>query len=680
MVEEFHRRGHHVQKAHGHRTTQLASDGSHLSGAMIALMPTAADAKRLALKGGEKPEDLHVTLFYLGQGDDFSPESRAVIIEHVREVLTWASPGAPLEANVFGVAHWNGKSEDPSWVWSVGDDKPPEGEPPGPGLRDMQLIALEALAMSEVGGLPVQHSPWVPHICAAYTDDLTLVRELEKRLGPVTFDRICITFGQEATDIPLGAGALTASALRREPHEHEVFTDFAEHNRQWEGAVASASTRLAAVVSDWRIQIRDQITSGMDTPEELAALTVDSAPAVDILSEAMHSLAQRAGDALVREALFQGVRIPEWSLPDDTVTAAVGGRRLLGSVARMTADLLATNLVQSAKRLTLGLLTREQDPATLAREVDRTLQEGQDATLKGPVGTAMSTAQTAGREAVLRAAPPGQYYASEILDKNTCGPCRAVDGEQFGDLEIAVKAYPVMGYKDCVGPRYGHACRGFIVARWTPEETEPVTAAGDVLPFHGSIGAPGYRKLHPGEGKQRAGKTRHSNGGMLGSSRFTEAEHSERLRQYIRDSQDFNDLLRSGALPGGSSKEDVQHRISVLNDLISIQDPLPEEKTFWRGTKTALPPMSIGDEFHDRGFTSVSDSKWVAETVFSGRGGGIVSIKAPKGTQALRVANVGKSDMEEESILSPGTKYRVIGVIPAEPPRPTGYELEIVHD
>jgi hypothetical protein len=37
-----------------------------------------------------------------------------------------------------------------------------------------------------------------------------------------------------------------------------------------------------------------------------------------------------------------------------------------------------------------------------------------------------------------------------------------------------------------------------IVARWQPEdeETEPVTAAGDALPFHGTKGQPGYELLH----------------------------------------------------------------------------------------------------------------------------------------------------------------------------------------
>ena len=47
-------------------TLIAAADGSHLSGAMIALMPTPEDAERLAIEGGEDAEQLHVTLYFLG--------------------------------------------------------------------------------------------------------------------------------------------------------------------------------------------------------------------------------------------------------------------------------------------------------------------------------------------------------------------------------------------------------------------------------------------------------------------------------------------------------------------------------------------------------------------------------------------------------------------------------------
>lgn len=486
MGETFHRRGHHSQKAHGRRYA-LAADTGHTQGGMIALMPAPEDAKRLALPGGEPAAELHCTLFFLGdEGSEWTDDQRNELEALVR---SRAAGLTPVKAKIFGVAHWNGNGEKPAWVWSVGDEDPTDGN----GLTRARALATEALESThERPEIPAQHSPWVAHICAAYDGDLTLVRALEKRLGPVTFDRIRLSFGDDDRDIPLGLPALTAAGFRREPEPHEEFTDFAEHNRQWEGAVSSASSRMISVYSAWRTWISEQIKAGADTPEELAGLSLGSDQGVDqaaeILTEAMLDLARRAGLSLQREAEKQGVEIPEWELPDDTVTAAVGGRRLLGSVARMIADLMATSVVQSAKRVVTGLFTQDAPPERIAAEVDQVLQEQQDSLIQSQIGTAMSTAQTAGRQAVLEVAPPGEYYASELLDKNTCAPCKAVDGEQFGDLERAIKAYPVMGYKDCIGPRYGNSCRGMIVARWVPEDEAQTASAATMPPDTDMIG------------------------------------------------------------------------------------------------------------------------------------------------------------------------------------------------
>lgn len=497
-VVQMHRRGHHSQKAHGRRVA-LASDGSHLSGGMIALMPTAADAQRLALPGGEKAAELHCTLFFLGDDGAAWTEDQRDELEAL--VRARASGMTPVKAKVFGVAHWNGNGDNPSWVWSVGDS--PDANLAESSLQEARYAAVDALESThDRPELPPQHNPWVPHICAAYDSDLTLVRTLEKRLGPVMFDRIRLSFGDDDRDIPLeavGVG-LTASGLRRDALPHEDGTDFAEHNRQWEGAVQSATNRMAGVYAGWRASIREQIRAGAGDPESLASLGLGPDDrAAEILGEAMVDLARRAGLALQRDAERQGVAVPEWTLPDDVVTAAVGGRRLLRSVARMTADLMATSAVQSAKRVVTGLFTRDAPPETIADEVDRVLAEQQDGILRSQIGTAMSTAQTAGRQAVLEAAPPARYYASEILDKNTCGPCRTVDGEQFGSLETAIKAYPVMGYKDCVGPRYGNSCRGMIVAQWQLEvDEDEETRTASAVEMHGNKGDPGYELLHGG--------------------------------------------------------------------------------------------------------------------------------------------------------------------------------------
>src|SRR6266496_3754845 len=97
--------------------TAAASAPDTNTGAMIALVPTGEDLNRLALDGGEPPAELHLTLVYLGEAADISPDMAAEIMdaaEHIQD--------GPVEAKVFGAALWNPGSDNPSWVLNVGDN------------------------------------------------------------------------------------------------------------------------------------------------------------------------------------------------------------------------------------------------------------------------------------------------------------------------------------------------------------------------------------------------------------------------------------------------------------------------------------------------------------------------------------------------------------------------------
>lgn len=473
---EFHQRGHHVQHAHGRRAAKLAADGDHLNGAMIALMPTEADAKRLALKGGEKAGDLHVTLFFLG-GDAavFGHDDRNNIIAAVRSYVSEV-PG-PITCKIFGAAHWNGGGEDPSWVWSVGDT--PEGDVELNLMHTIAVMALESL--HDHPELPVQHSPWVPHICAAYTDDLSLIGELEKRLGSVEFDRVRVTFGGDATDIELGSAVTASALLRRKVKDYEAGIDFAAFQSQWEESVDSAMSELDKIMVKWRSSIKDQVETALlaDDPDRLTNLSVNTIDVRVLVEKEMVALAQAAGEQAQKEAEDQGIEVPDWDI--NSLTAALAGRDLLKSVAKMTADALASGVVSSAKRRVTQLLGLSRSPEAAAQDVSEHVADMSDAGARATLGTAMTTAQNTGRRAVLESAPEAVYYASEILDKNTCAECRKVDGEEFGTLQSAIKAYPVSGYKDCIGSRYGNNCRGMIIARW-PQNVSVGSAAGTISP------------------------------------------------------------------------------------------------------------------------------------------------------------------------------------------------------
>ncbi|WP_326768665.1 phage minor head protein [Streptomyces sp. NBC_01591] len=175
-----------------------AADGSHRQGAMIALMPTPKDAERLAVEGGEPAEELHLTLYFLGDnGQDWTEDQRNELIGNIQ---ARAADMKPITARAFGAAHWNAGSDSPSWVWSIGDNQNPVIS-----LNHPHWHATHAVGQArDLPDIPAQHSPWAPHVCAAYSDDPALLAALEERLGPVTFDRLRIAFAGDYTDIPLG--------------------------------------------------------------------------------------------------------------------------------------------------------------------------------------------------------------------------------------------------------------------------------------------------------------------------------------------------------------------------------------------------------------------------------------------------------------------------------------------
>ncbi|MCX4458664.1 phage minor head protein [Streptomyces sp. NBC_01728] len=179
-----------------------AADGSHLMGGMIALLPTAEDAARLAVDGGEDADELHLTLYFLGDdGAAWTEDQRNELIDLVRTAV--ADLPGPFTARAFGVNHWNPDSDTPSWVWAVGDDRDrPEDAPTLEHVRQLVTSALEDT--HDHPDVPVQHSPWVPHVCAQYGDDAGVLTELVDRLGGITFDRIRLAFAGDHTDIPLG--------------------------------------------------------------------------------------------------------------------------------------------------------------------------------------------------------------------------------------------------------------------------------------------------------------------------------------------------------------------------------------------------------------------------------------------------------------------------------------------
>lgn len=58
-------------------------------------------------------------------------------------------------------------------------------------------------------------------------------------------------------------------------------------------------------------------------------------------------------------------------------------------------------------------------------------------------------------------------------DDNACEPCDQIDGTTYRNRADAYRDYPGgVGYRDCVGAKYGNACRGKVVKRRGAESAE----------------------------------------------------------------------------------------------------------------------------------------------------------------------------------------------------------------
>lgn len=232
--------------------------------------------------------------------------------------------------------------------------------------------------------------------------------------------------------------------------------------------------RLDQLLSDWtevtrdqRRQIADRVRMAItaDDLNAIAAMSVSTAEATELLTEAMTDIALSAAKQASREAAKQGVRIDP--VASDTSTFA--------AVAGVMALLLAEGLTNSAGREALRRWSPSTSGDDVAKAVDEHLAELSDSFLAANLGGALTSAQNTGRMNTFLSGPSVALYASERNDSNTCKFCAAVDGRWIGnsddpDIWAKVQAiYPNGGYVDCLG---GVRCRGTIVAVYRPEQVQ----------------------------------------------------------------------------------------------------------------------------------------------------------------------------------------------------------------
>lgn len=188
------------------------------TGVMVAVYPTPEIAQQIAVRGGEPPEELHVTLAFLGKVDDALGDGTALGDATGRIVAAAqiaAATHQPLAGKIGGIGRFP-DSGDGVPVWAPVDVV---------GLGALREDLVTALTDA---GLPVKTDHgFTPHMTLGWNLDMSLIPPVDD--VPVTFDRMVVVVGEAHTDVPLGqdtdipaSGAPVAGAPLNPPLDNEA--------------------------------------------------------------------------------------------------------------------------------------------------------------------------------------------------------------------------------------------------------------------------------------------------------------------------------------------------------------------------------------------------------------------------------------------------------------------------
>ncbi|MFJ4627174.1 phage minor head protein [Streptomyces sp. NPDC088847] len=481
-----------AEVSHPETITAAADDEEpEHTGAMIALVPSDEDAERLALDDGEPVDELHLTLWYLGEGAPWTEDQRNELIGLVRERA--AALAGPVVGRAFGVNHWNPQGDEPVWVWAVSDERDHDG----PTLEDAHRLAVDALESThERPETPAQHTPWVPHVTGGYTAERWPLDAMADRLGPITFDRIRLAFAGEVTDIPLGPEeeppmepTAAAETTAEEPYVPPVRAwstpgDAAlafENQQTGDGRIFAPSALYWDGAGPWPLQYADEMLMGHQGAELAGSINSLGRDGDRIPGDGVLYLTQRAGweaVTLLEQEAPLGVSVDlddvDVEFVDKTLTEDEDGFLVLAaSVPSLSALQLADGAWCLTASNTTGMTASSHagdDSASFLRE-RRTSQ-----LITGPGGTVAADA--------LR-----QFAASRVLtaaagDADNPDEGIVIHSESSGDFLVRITRARVRGATLVSMPAYANAR---IVLDVEEETAAAVTAATGPTDKHHAV-------------------------------------------------------------------------------------------------------------------------------------------------------------------------------------------------
>jgi 2'-5' RNA ligase/phage-related protein len=159
--EEWTEPTHHtaalqLTDAEEHLLQRQAAAVAHDDGVMVAFVPPRAIAEDLALDGGQLADDLHITLAYLGNKADYTPEQLSLLPQLVS---SWAARQKPVTIRTGGVGKFTNAYKDQHVLWAAADI------PGGAQMHTSLASELERYGFR----LPSEHG-WTPHMTLRFVD------------------------------------------------------------------------------------------------------------------------------------------------------------------------------------------------------------------------------------------------------------------------------------------------------------------------------------------------------------------------------------------------------------------------------------------------------------------------------------------------------------------------------
>lgn len=230
----------------------------------------------------------------------------------------------------------------------------------------------------------------------------------------------------------------------------------------WSSALEELLAKWSTMSEAWRDRVVEAVNQRVQAGNllGLSGITISTADGAAALEEAMLTLGADAAQQVVAEAEDQG-------LEAGSIHPAALDRVRTASVAQLVAGLLGTILIGSAVGEAMRIWGRGVPADEVTKRVREHLESLTDAAPRLYLGAALTQAQREGRVSTMIAGPSAALYADEVLDKNICKNCRAINRKWIGNSDDPnqpwTATYPVRGYVDCLGR---DRCRGQVVAVW----------------------------------------------------------------------------------------------------------------------------------------------------------------------------------------------------------------------